>query len=81
MVVGFAWFLARVDVSGVGMGTVIRHNLDNGIDATPLFYTEVENMSTLERGLDRHSEKRPNQEKRFQGHDDQNRQDHHPRRP
>ena len=32
------------------LGEVIRHNRANQIDATPLFYTEVENMQDLERG-------------------------------
>jgi hypothetical protein len=32
-------------------GAVIRHNIEAGIDATPLFYTEVENMQDLEAGV------------------------------
>ena len=30
------------------LGEVIRHNQKHDIDASPLFYTEVENMSELE---------------------------------
>jgi hypothetical protein len=32
-------------------GAVLRHNQENDIDASPLFYTEVENMQDLEAGL------------------------------
>ena len=32
-------------------GEVLRHNQANSIDASPLFYSEVENMAELERGL------------------------------
>jgi hypothetical protein len=35
---------------GIG-GEVLRHNQRYNIDASPLFYTEVENMSELEIGL------------------------------
>jgi hypothetical protein len=33
------------------LGEVLRHNQSEGIDASPLFYTEVENMRDLEAGL------------------------------
>ena len=33
------------------LGEVLRHNQAKGIDASPLFYTEVENMQELEAGL------------------------------
>jgi hypothetical protein len=33
------------------LGEVLRHNQRHDIDASPLFYTEVENMSELEEGL------------------------------
>ncbi|MFH2055115.1 MAG: hypothetical protein ABIJ61_04085 [bacterium] len=32
-------------------GEVLRHNQSCDIDASPLFYSEVENMSELEAGL------------------------------
>jgi hypothetical protein len=32
-------------------GEVLRHNQEFDIDASPLFYTEVENMQQLEAGL------------------------------
>ena len=32
-------------------GEVLRHNQENDIDASPLFYSEVENMQELEAGL------------------------------
>ncbi len=32
-------------------GEVLRHNEAMGIDASPLFYSEVENMSEIEEGL------------------------------
>ncbi len=32
-------------------GEVLRHNQSHDIDASPLFYTEVENMHELEDGL------------------------------
>lgn len=33
------------------LGEVLRHNQQHDIDASPLFYTEVENMHELESGL------------------------------
>jgi len=32
-------------------GEVLRHNQDCGIDASPLFYSEVEHMACLEAGV------------------------------
>lgn len=32
-------------------GEVLRHNQAHDIDASPLFYTEVENMPELEQGV------------------------------
>ena len=32
-------------------GQVLRHNQQHDIDASPLFYMEVENMSELENGV------------------------------
>lgn len=32
-------------------GTVLRHNQNLGLDATPLFYTEVEGFADFERDL------------------------------
>jgi hypothetical protein len=32
-------------------GDVLRHNQARDIDASPLFYSEVENMTELERGV------------------------------
>ncbi|MCK4462543.1 MAG: hypothetical protein KAW46_12110 [candidate division Zixibacteria bacterium] len=32
-------------------GEVLRHNQSQDIDASPLFYTDVENMAELEEGL------------------------------
>lgn len=32
-------------------GEVLRHNKECDIDASPLFYSEVENMSELEEGV------------------------------
>ena len=32
-------------------GAVLRHNQEHQIDASPLFYSEVENMAELEEGL------------------------------
>ena len=33
------------------LGEVLRHNQEHDIDASPLFYSEVENMHELEAGL------------------------------
>ncbi len=33
------------------IGDVLRHNQQHAIDASPLFYTEVDNMHELESGL------------------------------
>jgi hypothetical protein len=32
-------------------GDVLRHNQECDIDASPLFYSEVENMAKLEKGI------------------------------
>ncbi|MBD3234498.1 MAG: hypothetical protein GF315_12300 [candidate division Zixibacteria bacterium] len=32
-------------------GAVLRHNAAEDLDASPLFYSEVENMSELENGI------------------------------
>ena len=51
LVAGLAFVLGSgVTPPGV-LGTVIRHNGSCQIDATPLFYSEVENMQELERGV------------------------------
>ncbi|MBU0755794.1 MAG: hypothetical protein KJ645_11685 [Planctomycetes bacterium] len=39
---GFAFFLSRGYAPPGAAGEVLRHNLRLGIDATPLFYTEVD---------------------------------------
>ena len=46
--VGF--FASGYSPPGV-FGEVLRHNQQHDIDASPLFYTEVENMHELEEGL------------------------------
>jgi len=57
LVVGLVLLAAMVGffVSGYTppgpLGEVLRHNRAHGIDASPLFYTEVENMHELESGL------------------------------
>ena len=33
------------------LGEVVRHNQEAGIDASPFFYGDVENMTELEEGL------------------------------
>jgi hypothetical protein len=45
------WFLSLGYTPPGILGEVIRHNQANNIDASPLFYTDVENMSELEKGL------------------------------
>jgi len=44
------FFSSGVSPPGV-CGEVLRHNQSLQIDASPLFYSEVENMSELEAGL------------------------------
>lgn len=46
----YGFFASGYALPGV-FGEVFRHNQRNNIDATPLFYTEVENMSELEKDL------------------------------
>ncbi len=54
---GLALMLGLALVLGSGvtppgvLGEGIRHNRERGIDATPLFYSEVENMPDLEDAL------------------------------
>jgi len=42
-----AFFASGYSPPGV-FGEVLRHNQEHDIDASPLFYTEVENMHELE---------------------------------
>jgi len=46
----FAFFSSGYSPPGV-LGEVLRHNQENYIDASPLFYSEVENMAELEEGV------------------------------
>ncbi|UCD93923.1 MAG: hypothetical protein JSU69_09140 [Candidatus Zixiibacteriota bacterium] len=46
----FGFFASGYSPPGV-CGEVLRHNQALDIDASPLFYSEVENMSELEEGL------------------------------
>lgn len=46
-----AFFMSGVTPPGV-CGEVLRHNRANHIDASPLFYSEVEHMPALEAALD-----------------------------
>jgi len=48
----FAFFASGYTPPGAA-GEVLRHNQTCDIDASPLFYTEVENMQELEEGLAR----------------------------
>jgi hypothetical protein len=60
---GLVVFLAAVLFFSSGysppgiFGEVLRHNQANDIDATPLFYTEVEHMPVLENGVRKLREK------------------------
>jgi hypothetical protein len=45
-----AFFASGYSPPGVA-GEVLRHNQQHDIDASPLFYSEVENMQELEAGL------------------------------
>ena len=47
---GFAYFLSRGYTPSGSTGEMIRHNLKYGIDATPLFYTEVEDSALFDYG-------------------------------
>ena len=44
------FFASGITPPGIA-GDVLRHNQENQIDASPLFYTDVENMSDLEDSL------------------------------
>jgi hypothetical protein len=48
MVIGF--FSSGITPPGV-FGEVLRHNMNNDIDASPLFYSDLENMAELEKGV------------------------------
>jgi len=50
LAVFYIWMMSGVTPPGV-CGTVIRHNRATGIDASPLFYSDVEDMARLERGV------------------------------
>ena len=50
LVLFFAFFASGITPPGVA-GEVLRHNQVNKIDASPLFYSEVENMRDLEKGV------------------------------
>ena len=45
-----AFFASGISPPGIA-GEVLRHNKAHDIDASPLFYSEVENMQELEEGL------------------------------
>ena len=48
LLLGFAYILSRgVSPPGVA-GEVLRHNMRHGIDATPLFYTEIEDSGVFD---------------------------------
>ena len=47
-----AFFASGVTPPGIA-GEVLRHNKAHDIDASPLFYSEVENMQELEDGLEK----------------------------
>lgn len=44
------FFMSGITPPGAA-GEVLRHNRADNIDASPLFYSEVEHMSDLERGV------------------------------
>jgi hypothetical protein len=46
----FGFFASGYSPPGI-CGEVLRHNQANDIDASPLLYSEVENMSELEEGV------------------------------
>jgi len=48
LVAGF--FMSGITPPGI-FGEVLRHNQESQIDASPLFYSEVENMQELEEGV------------------------------
>lgn len=50
--VGLIFLLSTHDPPSGFLGATIRNNIEHDIDATPIFYGDVENMSELEAGLD-----------------------------
>jgi hypothetical protein len=50
LTVVFCFFASGYSPPGI-WGEVLRHNQAEDIDASPLFYTEVENISDLEDGF------------------------------
>jgi hypothetical protein len=48
--ISIAFFASGPTPPGIA-GEVLRHNREHDIDASPLFYSEVENMHELEEGL------------------------------
>ena len=46
----FAFFSSGYSPPGI-FGEVLRHNQAHSIDASPLFYSEVENMAEIEEGV------------------------------
>jgi hypothetical protein len=55
------FFMSGYSPPGI-LGEVLRHNQTNRIDASPYYYTDVENMSRLEQGV-REMRKRANEER------------------
>jgi hypothetical protein len=53
----FAFFSSGYAPPGI-LGEVLKHNQAHSIDASPLFYSEVENMAELEKGLKELREKK-----------------------
>ena len=51
MLAAFAGFFMSGYVPPGIAGEVLRHNRANNIDASPLFYSEVEHMAELERAV------------------------------
>ncbi|HOP06430.1 MAG TPA: hypothetical protein PLF13_03975 [candidate division Zixibacteria bacterium] len=47
----YVWIMSGVTPPGI-CGSVIRHNRAANIDASPLFYSDVEHMNSLERGVE-----------------------------
>jgi len=52
ILVGLIFLLSTNDPPSGILGATIRYNIEHDIDATPIFYGDVENMSELEAGLD-----------------------------
>jgi len=50
LVMAAGFFMSGVTPPGV-CGEVLRHNQAEEIDASPLFYSEVEHMAALEKGV------------------------------